>query len=150
MGDHQLDHFRPLCRMGRELDSRRKRSRCFSRHCVRHYRRACWRVPLGLGFWQRHRRFRSQKHHHRNYRINHSIVGLSRGYGASHYMIHRKPSRMNAALLRTCTARQPAGDLPHARNCARRVRNAVEEKPAGRFIIRNRTRVVNRHPDGDW
>jgi hypothetical protein len=27
---------------------------------------------------------------------------------------------------------------------------AIEEKPAGRFMIRNRTQVVNRHPEGDW
>jgi hypothetical protein len=27
---------------------------------------------------------------------------------------------------------------------------AVEEKPAGRFMIRNRTHVVKRHPEGDW
>jgi hypothetical protein len=27
---------------------------------------------------------------------------------------------------------------------------AVAEKPAGRFMIRNRTRVVRRHPEGDW
>jgi hypothetical protein len=27
---------------------------------------------------------------------------------------------------------------------------AVEEKPAGRFMIRSRTRVVQRHPEGDW
>jgi hypothetical protein len=27
---------------------------------------------------------------------------------------------------------------------------AVEEKPAGRFTIRSRTRVVKRHPEGDW
>jgi hypothetical protein len=27
---------------------------------------------------------------------------------------------------------------------------AVEEKPAGRLMIRNRTRVVKRHPEGDW
>jgi hypothetical protein len=27
---------------------------------------------------------------------------------------------------------------------------AIEEKPAGRFTIRNRTRVVQRHPKGDW
>jgi len=26
---------------------------------------------------------------------------------------------------------------------------AVEEKPAGRFMIRQRTRVVKRHPEGD-
>jgi hypothetical protein len=26
---------------------------------------------------------------------------------------------------------------------------AVEEKPAGRFMIRSRTRVVKRHPVGD-
>jgi hypothetical protein len=27
---------------------------------------------------------------------------------------------------------------------------AVEEKPAARFVIRNRTRVVQGHPEGDW
>jgi hypothetical protein len=27
---------------------------------------------------------------------------------------------------------------------------AVKEKPGGRFMIRNRTRVVKRHPEGDW
>jgi hypothetical protein len=27
---------------------------------------------------------------------------------------------------------------------------AVEEKPAGRFTIRSRIRVVKRHPEGDW
>jgi hypothetical protein len=27
---------------------------------------------------------------------------------------------------------------------------AVAEKPAGRFMIRQRTRVVKRHPEGDW
>jgi hypothetical protein len=27
---------------------------------------------------------------------------------------------------------------------------AVEQKPAGRFTIRSRTRVVKRHPEGDW
>jgi hypothetical protein len=27
---------------------------------------------------------------------------------------------------------------------------AIEEKPAARFMIRNRTRVVKRHPEGDW
>jgi hypothetical protein len=27
---------------------------------------------------------------------------------------------------------------------------AVAEKPAGRFMIRNRIRVVQRHPEGDW
>ena len=27
---------------------------------------------------------------------------------------------------------------------------AVAEKPAGRFMIRSRTRVVQRHPEGDW
>jgi hypothetical protein len=26
---------------------------------------------------------------------------------------------------------------------------AVEEKPAGRFTVRSRTRVVQRHPEGD-
>jgi hypothetical protein len=27
---------------------------------------------------------------------------------------------------------------------------AVAEKPASRFMIRSRTRVVSRHPEGDW
>jgi hypothetical protein len=27
---------------------------------------------------------------------------------------------------------------------------AVAEKPTARFMIRSRTRVVKRHPDGDW
>jgi hypothetical protein len=27
---------------------------------------------------------------------------------------------------------------------------AVEEKPAGRFMIRSRIRIVKRHPEGDW
>ena len=27
---------------------------------------------------------------------------------------------------------------------------AIAKKPAGRFMIRNRTRVVKRHPEGDW
>ena len=27
---------------------------------------------------------------------------------------------------------------------------AVEENPTGRFMIRMRTRVVKRHPEGDW
>jgi hypothetical protein len=27
---------------------------------------------------------------------------------------------------------------------------AVAEKPAGMFMIRHRTRVVKRHPEGDW
>jgi hypothetical protein len=27
---------------------------------------------------------------------------------------------------------------------------AVADKPAGRFMIRSRTRVVIRHPQGDW
>jgi hypothetical protein len=27
---------------------------------------------------------------------------------------------------------------------------AVEGKPAGQFMIRSRTRVVQRHPEGDW
>jgi hypothetical protein len=27
---------------------------------------------------------------------------------------------------------------------------AIKEKPAGRFMIRSRTRVVTRHPEGDW
>jgi hypothetical protein len=27
---------------------------------------------------------------------------------------------------------------------------AIEEKPAGKFMIRSRCRVVKRHPEGDW
>jgi len=27
---------------------------------------------------------------------------------------------------------------------------AITEKPAARFMIRSRTRVVRRHPEGDW
>jgi hypothetical protein len=27
---------------------------------------------------------------------------------------------------------------------------AIAGKPAGRFMIRSRTRVVHRHPKGDW
>jgi hypothetical protein len=27
---------------------------------------------------------------------------------------------------------------------------AVAEKPASRFMIRSRIRVVKRHPEGDW
>jgi hypothetical protein len=27
---------------------------------------------------------------------------------------------------------------------------AIAEKPTGRFMIRYRTRVVRRHPEGDW
>jgi hypothetical protein len=27
---------------------------------------------------------------------------------------------------------------------------AIAEKPAGRSMIRSRTRVVQRHPQGDW
>jgi hypothetical protein len=27
---------------------------------------------------------------------------------------------------------------------------AIAEKPVGRFMIRNRTRLVQRHPGGDW
>jgi hypothetical protein len=27
---------------------------------------------------------------------------------------------------------------------------AIAEKPAGRFMIRSKTRVVKRHPEGDW
>jgi hypothetical protein len=27
---------------------------------------------------------------------------------------------------------------------------AIAEKPAGRFMILSRTRIVKRHPEGDW
>jgi hypothetical protein len=33
--------------------------------------------------------------------------------------------------------------MPHSRS-------RFAEKPAARFTIRNRTRVVKRHPKGDW
>jgi len=34
---------------------------------------------------------------------------------------------------------------------ARAVFNAaIADKPTGRFMIRGRTRVVKRHPEGDW
>jgi hypothetical protein len=29
-------------------------------------------------------------------------------------------------------------------------KEAIAEKPAGRFMIRSGTRVVKRHPEGDW
>jgi len=29
-------------------------------------------------------------------------------------------------------------------------KEAVAEKPTGKFMIRSRTRVVRRHPEGDW
>jgi hypothetical protein len=29
-------------------------------------------------------------------------------------------------------------------------KEAIGEKPAGRFMIRSRTRVVKRYPEGDW
>jgi hypothetical protein len=29
-------------------------------------------------------------------------------------------------------------------------KEAVADKPSGRFMIRSRTRVVTRHPEGDW
>jgi hypothetical protein len=27
---------------------------------------------------------------------------------------------------------------------------AIADKPAGRFMILSRTRIVKRHPEGDW
>jgi hypothetical protein len=39
------------------------------------------------------------------------------------------------------------GSLEHARAV---FKVAIAEKPDGRFTIRNRTRVVQRHPKGDW
>jgi hypothetical protein len=29
-------------------------------------------------------------------------------------------------------------------------KEAIAEKPAGKFMIRSRTHVVKRHPEGDW
>jgi hypothetical protein len=37
--------------------------------------------------------------------------------------------------------------LAHARAV---FKEAIAEKPSGRFMIRSRTRVVKRHPEGDW
>jgi len=37
--------------------------------------------------------------------------------------------------------------LAHARAM---LKEAVAEKPTGRFMIRSRSRVVKRHPDADW
>jgi len=37
--------------------------------------------------------------------------------------------------------------LAHARAV---FKEAVAEKPSGCFMIRSRTRVVKRHPEGDW
>jgi hypothetical protein len=36
------------------------------------------------------------------------------------------------------------------RSCLQINRVAIAEKPAGRFMIRSRTRAVKRHPEGDW
>ncbi len=47
------------------------------------------------------------------------------------HIAHR--DRLRKALLMTA-ARKPA----------------IEEKPTGKFMIRSRTRVVKRHPEGDW
>jgi hypothetical protein len=43
------------------------------------------------------------------------------------------------------TARDSNGELARVVFAA-----AIAKKPAGRFMIRNRTRVVKRHPQGDW
>jgi hypothetical protein len=29
-------------------------------------------------------------------------------------------------------------------------KQAIADKPSGRFMIRSRTRVMKRHPEGDW
>jgi hypothetical protein len=42
------------------------------------------------------------------------------------------------AICRTLALARAAFDVP------------VEEKRAGRFMIRSGTRVVQRHPEGDW
>jgi len=43
-----------------------------------------------------------------------------------------------------------AGDLPLSPSPVPPLQPAVEEKPASQFMIRSRTRVVKRHPEGDW
>jgi hypothetical protein len=43
-----------------------------------------------------------------------------------------------------------AGNLPVAPLARAAFKEAVAEKPSGRFMIRSRTRVVKRHPEGDW
>jgi hypothetical protein len=40
--------------------------------------------------------------------------------------------------------------VPLARTGARHVQGRDREEARGRFMIRNRTRVVQRHPQGDW
>jgi hypothetical protein len=42
-------------------------------------------------------------------------------------------------------SRVGSGELARAEFAA-----AVEEKPTGRIMIRNRIRAVQRHPEGDW
>jgi len=37
--------------------------------------------------------------------------------------------------------------LAHARAV---FKQAIADKPTGRFMIHSRTRVVKRHPEGDW
>jgi len=48
------------------------------------------------------------------------------------------PSRVYLHLTRTIALARAAFEV------------AIAKKPGGRFMIRNRTRVVQRHPEGDW
>jgi hypothetical protein len=50
--------------------------------------------------------------------------------------------RLTRATDRRCGAKCT---LAHAAFAA-----AIAQKPASRFMIRNRIRVVKRHPEGDW
>jgi hypothetical protein len=77
--------------------------------------------------------------------------------------IHTKPADKQALELFATgwdrAAEKSRGDAPEQR-AGRTLINrrlarvafaaAIAEKPAGRFIIRSRTRVVKRHPEGDW
>jgi hypothetical protein len=43
------------------------------------------------------------------------------------------------------------GEPPSYRKCnSASLAAAIAEKPAARYMIRNRIRVVKRHPEGDW
>jgi hypothetical protein len=51
------------------------------------------------------------------------------------------PTRVTYQTLADCTTLELARAVFEA---------AIAKKPAGRFIIRNRTRIEQRHPEGDW
>jgi hypothetical protein len=57
------------------------------------------------------------------------------GFWANWTFIHRPKQRFSQRLFELARA---AFEV------------AIAEKPAGRFMIRHRIRVVKRHPEGDW